>query len=221
MRGGLSLKRMVLISTGLTLRLHAQLCTAARHQQRSSRTAAPGYRKALRQQAGRTGSHRRPVSPGDPALLFHDGEDRQVPFVHSQRIAGHLRRSQLVRTHGLATTGLFAMRRSLRRRRDSSPTPARDSRSAFRVAVARPDVTHALPAGGLSMRVNMPAGAVQGCPAVAIRITAAMAAACWKNAHCLNYAHMRENHLLSSKYFTLFVKERREETRWRKDCGAY
>jgi len=36
-----------------------------------------------------------------PTLLFHDSNDRHVPFAHAQRIAGHLRRSHLVNTHGL------------------------------------------------------------------------------------------------------------------------
>ncbi len=30
-----------------------------------------------------------------------------------------------------------------------------------------------------------------------------------------------ENPSHSSKYFTLFAKERREETKWRKDYGAF
>lgn len=36
-----------------------------------------------------------------PMLLFHDCNDRHVPFSHSQRIARHLRHSHLVSTHGM------------------------------------------------------------------------------------------------------------------------
>lgn len=102
MRGGLSLKRMVLIGAPASLSDYMR-----------SFARLLGISSEVRERL-RLGIERRYGSKLDeldriedlcrletPALLFHDGEDRQVPFVHSQRIAGHLRRSQLVRTHGL------------------------------------------------------------------------------------------------------------------------
>ena len=36
-----------------------------------------------------------------PALFVHDGDDREIPFAHSQRLAARMPNARLIRTHGL------------------------------------------------------------------------------------------------------------------------
>lgn len=102
MRGGLPLQRAVLIgapaSIGDYMRSFARLLGISGEVRERLRLAIEARYGRKMDELDRIEDLSRLDTP---ALLFHDCHDRHVPFAHSERIAGYLRRSHLVTTHGL------------------------------------------------------------------------------------------------------------------------
>lgn len=102
LRRGLDLERVVLIATPASMNEHA-------HDFARLLGITPRIREAMRRRI----EHRYGVRFADidrieelaklplPALIVHDGGDRDVPFEHAQRLSMHLPVARLLKTHGL------------------------------------------------------------------------------------------------------------------------
>ena len=129
MRGGLSLKRMVLIGAPASLsdymRSFARLLGISSEVRERLRLGIERRYGSKLDELDRIEDLCRLETP--PCCSTTGKTGRCHLYIRSASPAIFGDRSSCARTDW-ATTGFFAMRRSLRRRPDSSPTPARDSR---------------------------------------------------------------------------------------------
>lgn len=115
LRHGFELDRVVLIASPASMREHA-------HGFARRLGITPRVREAMRKMIER----RYDVAFDEidriedlarlrlPALFIHDAGDRQVPFEHARRLAGHMPGAHLLRTYGLGHSRLLRDRAVLR-----------------------------------------------------------------------------------------------------------